>query len=167
MQRLHILNCDLEPSAHSCCRGQHPAGFRGYLDNDVKPLTAFKLKVRQEHLVRAGISVLIMGRSGRNRKMRQERKISRDPPGSMLIMQRTQSRDSSRHLKKYHLRQYAHSTDISQSPQDVPNKRFGGKVSALFRGWREDLREPEPAKSEESIADIVHGFPTWFTELTL
>ncbi len=55
------------------------------------------------------------------------------------------------YLKKYHPEQYAHSTDVQ-------NKRFGGKVSALFRGRRGDLQEPEPAKSERGIADITHGF---------
>ncbi len=60
------------------------------------------------------------------------------------------------YLKKYHPRQYAHSTEVLQRPQDVPNKRFGGRVLALFHGKREDLREPaKPAKSEEGIADIV------------
>ena len=33
-----------------------------------------------------------------------------------------------------------------QRPEDVRNKSFGGKVSALSRGRREDLREPELAK---------------------
>jgi hypothetical protein len=58
------------------------------------------------------------------------------------------------YLKKYHPQQYAHSTD-------APNKRFGGKVSALFRRRRDDSRELEPAtptESEEGIADITHGF---------
>ncbi|KAI9456983.1 hypothetical protein BJY52DRAFT_1187588 [Lactarius psammicola] len=67
------------------------------------------------------------------------------------------------YLKKYHSRQYAHSTDVAQVPQDNPNKRFGGKVSALFRGRQ------EPAKSEEGIADITHGFQlgflNWLSEL--
>jgi hypothetical protein len=68
------------------------------------------------------------------------------------------------YLKKYHPRQYhdAHSTD-------APNKRFGGKVSALFRSRRDDSREPEPAtptESEEGIADIT-WIPTWVTELAL
>ena len=64
------------------------------------------------------------------------------------------------YLKKYYPQQYAHSTDISQRSPDVPNKRFGGRVSALFRGRREGLRDPEPeaAKSDEGIADITHGF---------
>ena len=46
-------------------------------------------------------------------------------------------------------------------PEDVRSKWFVGRVSALFRGRREDLREPEPAKptpSEEGIVDITHEF---------
>ena len=43
-----------------------------------------------------------------------------------------------------------------QRPEDVRNKKFGGKVSALFRGRRENLRDV--AVSEEGIADITHGF---------
>jgi len=62
------------------------------------------------------------------------------------------------YLKKYHPRQYAQSPNVSQSSQDVPNKRFGGGVSALFRGWQEDLRGLEPSKSEEGIANIAHVF---------
>ncbi|KAI9453211.1 Rho GTPase activation protein [Lactarius psammicola] len=64
------------------------------------------------------------------------------------------------YLKKYHPRQYAHSTDVSQSPQDVPNtgQRLGGRVSALFRGRQEDLSGLEPAKSEGGIANIAHEF---------
>jgi len=59
------------------------------------------------------------------------------------------------YLKKYHPLEF-HATEVlpkvSQRPEDVRNKTFGSKVSALFRGRREDLREPEiviPAKSEE------------------
>ena len=58
------------------------------------------------------------------------------------------------YLKKYHPRQHAHSTA-------APNKKFGGKVSTLFRGRRDDSREPEPAtptEFEEGIAHITHGF---------
>ncbi|KAI9453219.1 hypothetical protein BJY52DRAFT_1189777 [Lactarius psammicola] len=65
----------------------------------------------------------------------------------------TISRLQQAYLKKYYPQQYAHFADSSQRSQDVPNKRFGGKVSALFRGRREDLREPEPAKSEEVFDD--------------
>jgi hypothetical protein len=62
------------------------------------------------------------------------------------------------YLKKYYPQ---HSTEDSQHPQDIQNKRFGGNASALFRGRREYLREREPAKpakSEEGMADITHGF---------
>lgn len=55
------------------------------------------------------------------------------------------------YLKKYH----PHSTQVSQRPDDVRNKGFGGKVSALFRGRREDLQESEPANSEEGIAHVM------------
>ncbi|KAH8997020.1 hypothetical protein EDB86DRAFT_3155043 [Lactarius hatsudake] len=58
------------------------------------------------------------------------------------------------YLKKYYPQQCAHSTDASQCPQDIPNKRFGGRVSALFRSWREDLWDPEPTKSgSEEVSD--------------
>jgi hypothetical protein len=59
-------------------------------------------------------------------------------------------------LKKYHPQQYANSSWALQHPDDVRNKKF--KVSALFRGRREDLRESElaePSKSEEGIADFM------------
>jgi hypothetical protein len=60
---LHILNCGLEPIAIAEANNQQ--AFVDILDNDViKPLT--RQKVSQEHLVRAGISVLRIGRSGRN-----------------------------------------------------------------------------------------------------
>ena len=61
-------------------------------------------------------------------------------------------------LQQAYLKKY---DEVSQRPEDARNKRFGGKVSALFRGRREDLREPDPAKiapSEEGIGDISHGF---------
>jgi len=73
--------------------------FVDILDNDViEPLS--ELKVSQEHLVREGIPVLIRGRFGRKRKMRQEsglKKISINLPRNMPIMQRTECRGSSRH----------------------------------------------------------------------
>ena len=65
------------------------------------------------------------------------------------------------YLKKYHPLE-SHSSEVLQRPEDVRNKRFGGKVSALFRGRREDVREAELAKKvaksavfEEGIADIT------------
>ncbi|KAH9059291.1 Rho GTPase activation protein [Lactarius vividus] len=61
------------------------------------------------------------------------------------------------YINKYHHRQYADSTDVSQRPEDFPNKWFGDKVSTLFRGRREDWRrpehKPEHAKSEEVSDD--------------
>jgi hypothetical protein len=60
--------------------------------------------------------------------------------------------------RKYQPQQYAHAVNVSQSPQDVPNKRFGRRMSALFRGQREDPREPEPSPSDEGIADVTRGF---------
>ena len=64
-------------------------------------------------------------------------------------------------FRKYLPEQYAYSTEVSHRPQDVPNKRFSGKISALFRGRREDLRESEAAKpgsSKEGISINLHGF---------
>ncbi|KAH8992689.1 hypothetical protein EDB92DRAFT_1945106 [Lactarius akahatsu] len=57
--------------------------------------------------------------------------------------------------KKYHPRQYAQSADVSKCSQDVPNKRFGNMVSALFGGRQEDLGGLEP---EEGTTNIIHGF---------
>ena len=62
------------------------------------------------------------------------------------------------YLKKYNPRQYAYSNDASQHPEDGPNRRLSGRVSALFRGRQEDSQGLEPAKSEEGIANISHGF---------
>jgi hypothetical protein len=68
------------------------------------------------------------------------------------------------YLKKHHPVE-SHSSEVLQRPEDGRNKTFGGKVSALFRGRREDLREPELAKqvakaamSEEGIAEIAYAF---------
>ncbi|KAF8259142.1 hypothetical protein EI94DRAFT_589570 [Lactarius quietus] len=57
------------------------------------------------------------------------------------------------YLKKYHPQQCAHSAEALQRPEDVRNKKFGGKVSALFRGRREDSRECEATKSDEVSDD--------------
>ena len=53
------------------------------------------------------------------------------------------------YLKKCHPEQF---------PEDIRNKRFGGKVSALFRGRREDLREPELAKPVKVEEGLVISF---------
>ncbi|KAI9456988.1 hypothetical protein BJY52DRAFT_1187604 [Lactarius psammicola] len=59
------------------------------------------------------------------------------------------------YLKKYYSQQDGHSIDNLRRPQGVPNKRFGGKVSALLRGWQ----EPEPAKFKQldGTVDIDPG----------
>ena len=65
------------------------------------------------------------------------------------------------YLRKYLPQEYARFTEASRRAQDVPTKGFGGKMSTLFRGRREDLQDPEPAKpapSEEGISINVHGF---------
>jgi hypothetical protein len=56
------------------------------------------------------------------------------------------------YLKKNNPRQYAHSTDGSQRPEDVLNRRLSSRVSAFFRGPQEDSQGQNPAKSEEGIA---------------
>jgi hypothetical protein len=65
------------------------------------------------------------------------------------------------YLKKYHPLK-SHSTEVLQRPEDGRNKTFGGKVSALFRGRREEhelaKQIAKPAMSEEGIADTTHGF---------
>ena len=63
--------------------------------------------------------------------------------------------------RKQRPQSYVDSANVSQRPQDVPNKRFGSRVSALFRGRREDWRELEPAKaapSDEGNANHTHVF---------
>ncbi|KAN0140324.1 hypothetical protein V8E53_002220 [Lactarius tabidus] len=51
------------------------------------------------------------------------------------------------YLRKYQPQQHAYSANASQRPQDAPNKRFGSRVSTLFRGRREASPVPEPAKA--------------------
>ncbi|KAN0140260.1 hypothetical protein V8E53_002156 [Lactarius tabidus] len=65
------------------------------------------------------------------------------------------------YLKKNRSQQHAYSSNISRRPQGVPdsNKRFGRRMSALvFRGQREDQREPEPVPSEEGISNFTLDF---------
>ena len=57
----------------------------------------------------------------------------------------------------------SHSTEVLQRSQGVRNKRVGGKMSALFRGQREDLRTAElakrgakPAISEQGTAILLY-----------
>jgi hypothetical protein len=55
------------------------------------------------------------------------------------------------YLKKNNPRQYAHSTDGSQRPEDILSRGLSSRVTALFRR-QEDLQGQNPAKSEEGIA---------------
>ncbi|KAF8256585.1 hypothetical protein EI94DRAFT_1765002 [Lactarius quietus] len=61
----------------------------------------------------------------------------------------TISRLQQAYLKKY-TQQDAHTTDVV--PLVVPNKRFGGKVSSLFR--RSQSQTQEPSKYKDGIANI-------------
>ncbi|KAH8984616.1 hypothetical protein EDB92DRAFT_2105912 [Lactarius akahatsu] len=125
-------------------------------DNDViKPLRT--LKVRQKHLVWKGVPVLTI-RSWKETKDETIKRIEADLKGTAAkyadYAENTISKLQRAYLQKYYPQQCAHSTDASQCPQDVPNKRFGGKVSALFRSRREDSRDPEPNKSgSEEVSD--------------
>ncbi|KAF8269705.1 hypothetical protein EI94DRAFT_1724484 [Lactarius quietus] len=62
-------------------------------------------------------------------------------------VENTISRLQRAYSKKYRFE--SHSTEVSQRPEDVRNRRFGGRVSSLFRGRREDSRETEPAESAQ------------------
>jgi hypothetical protein len=67
-------------------------------------------------------------------------------------------------------REHAHSTEVLPRSEDIRNKRFGGKVSTLFRGRREDLQDlksAKPAKPEEGMADITRGFQISLPSQTL
>ncbi|KAN0140313.1 hypothetical protein V8E53_002209 [Lactarius tabidus] len=52
--------------------------------------------------------------------------------------------------RKYQPQKYASSANVSQRPQDVPNKKFRRRMSALFRGQREDQQEPKPTEATPS-----------------
>ncbi|KAI9456978.1 hypothetical protein BJY52DRAFT_1187583 [Lactarius psammicola] len=122
--------------------------FVDILDNDViKPLTTLK-------------------ESNNETRKRIEEDLKRSTAKYADHVESTISKLQQAYLKKYHPQQYAHSTEVLQRPQNVLNKGFGGRVSSLFRGRREDLSEPEPpkldrpdkpAKSEEGIVNITHG----------
>jgi hypothetical protein len=90
-----MLTCGLDLTGIAEAETQQD--FMDVLDKDViEPLTA--LKVRQDRVFCTGIPN--KGQSGRNQKLRQERgwrKTSKNPPQHVLIIQRTQSRSSSKH----------------------------------------------------------------------
>ncbi|KAH9017672.1 hypothetical protein EDB85DRAFT_2015103, partial [Lactarius pseudohatsudake] len=136
---LHTLNCGLRLTAVAEASTQQ--AFVDIVDNDViKPLRT--LKVSQKHLVRKGVPVLTI-RSWKETRDETRKRIEEDLKGTAAkyadYAENTISKLQRAYLKEYHPQQCAHSTDASQCPQDVPNKRFGGKVSALFRSRREDL----------------------------
>ncbi|KAH9049278.1 hypothetical protein EDB83DRAFT_2522820 [Lactarius deliciosus] len=111
--------------------------FVDILDNDViKPLTALKeSKDRTRNRIEEDLK-----RSATSYADHAENKVSK--------LQQA-------YLKKYYPQQYVTPTETSQRPQSVPNKRLS-KVSALFRGRREDSpQEPEPAKpvKSEEVSD--------------
>ncbi|KAH8989386.1 hypothetical protein EDB86DRAFT_3081124 [Lactarius hatsudake] len=111
--------------------------FVDILDNDVvKPLTTLKeSKDRTRNRIEEELK-----RSATSYADYAENKVSK--------LQRA-------YLKKYYPQQYVTPTETSPRPQSVPNKRLS-KVSALFRGRREDSpQEPEPAKpvKSEEVSD--------------
>ncbi|KAH9014678.1 hypothetical protein EDB84DRAFT_1443744 [Lactarius hengduanensis] len=121
--------------------------FVDILDNDViKPLRTLK-----------GVLVLTI-RSWKETKDETRKRIEEDLKGTAAkyadYAENTISKLQRAYLQKYYPQQCAHSTDASRCPQDVPNKMFGGKVSALFRSRKEDSRDPEPTKSgSEEVSD--------------
>ncbi|KAI9429823.1 Rho GTPase activation protein [Lactarius indigo] len=111
--------------------------FVDILDKDViKPLTTLKeSKDRTRNRIEEDLK-----RSAKNYADHAENKVSK--------LQQA-------YLKKYYPQQYATSPEVSQRPQSVPNKRFGGKLATLLRNRREDSLEPEPAKpvKSEEVSD--------------
>ncbi|KAH9049291.1 hypothetical protein EDB83DRAFT_2522836 [Lactarius deliciosus] len=132
--RFHILNFYPEPTAAAEADTQQ--AFVDMLDNDIiKPLTTLK-KTKDE-----------------TRKQIEE-DLKESAAQYANYAENTISKLQQAYLKKYYPQQYAHSTDTPQRPQDIQTRRFGGKVSVLFRGRREDLREPEPQAAEaEEVSD--------------
>ncbi|KAH8994650.1 hypothetical protein EDB83DRAFT_2559309, partial [Lactarius deliciosus] len=133
--------------------------FVDILDNDViKPLT--NLKASQELLVLAEIPVLIIGYPKGNRRSDKE-------------AGRGRSRGIRREIcRPYREHNFEAPAGILEeiSSSGVPNKRIGGKSSALFRDRQEDtpastpVRELEPSKSEEGISRITPGFHLVFDD---
>ena len=95
---MHILDYNVEP--RSTAEANIQQAFLDILDKDViKPLVS--LKASRGLFVRA--NNLIIGPSGRKRKIRQGnglRRISRDLLRTMPILQRTQSRCASKHTSR-------------------------------------------------------------------
>ena len=121
----------------------------------IKPLEI--LKVSQEDLILAGITVLMViwknVKDNTRRCINENLKIS-----ASRYADHAESRVSKlqEYLKKNRSQQRAYPSNVSQRSQEVAdlNKKFGRRMSALFRGHREDQQEP----SEEGIAIITIGF---------
>ncbi|KAH9032140.1 hypothetical protein EDB85DRAFT_1890802 [Lactarius pseudohatsudake] len=111
--------------------------FVDVLDNDViKPLVT--LKASQECLAQEMQDEI---------RTRIEEDLKKSAAQYANHAENTISKLQQAYLKKYFPRECARSIDDLRGHRDIPtNKRFGDKVSGLFRGRREDLREPGPAK---------------------
>jgi len=130
------------------------------LDNDViKPLIRFK--VSQEHIVRVDTPVLMIAicKETSNETRKQTRKDLRESAAKYADhAEKEVSKLQREYLRRFYPQEFSHSIG-SQRSSDSPNKRFGGKVSTLFRGRRE--REPEEPVSgvpKEGIVDVAHEF---------
>ncbi|KAH9165433.1 hypothetical protein EDB89DRAFT_2076851 [Lactarius sanguifluus] len=137
-------NCGLEPTVIAEAKTQQC--FVDILDNDViKPLVALKESTDE---TRKRIGEDLKGSAARYAEYAENR-----------ISKLQQA-----YFKKLHPQQYANFIEDSQRPQNVPNKRFGDKVAALFRG----LWEPEPARpstSREVSDDDCRGAISYLNNL--
>ncbi|KAH9037702.1 hypothetical protein EDB84DRAFT_1675592 [Lactarius hengduanensis] len=100
-------------------------------------------------------AVLIIGYpKGKIKQESGSRKVSRNLPRNMPThSENTILKLQQAYLKKRHPHQYPQSTDVSQHPQDGPNKRFGNRVSTIFGGRQEDIGGLELSRSEEVSDD--------------
>lgn len=149
---LHIFSCGQDPT--SVTEADTQQAFVDILDNDViKPLRTLKVKPWTS---RSGWHL-----SSDNTAIRKE---SEDKTRNRIEGDLKESAakyadhvegkisDLEAYSKKNNPRKYSHSSEVSPRPQDGSNKRFGEKVSTLFRG----RRDAEPAKSEEGTTDVTH-----------
>jgi hypothetical protein len=141
---LYILHCGLEFTCIAEANTQQT--FVDILDNDViKPLRTFK--VSQENHRSGGNPY---ANNWENRKgsteetrMRIEDDLKESAAHYSDHVENKISKLQEAYLRKYHPQQCC--------PEDVRNKGFGGKVSALFR----PRRDSEP---EEGIVNATHEF---------
>jgi hypothetical protein len=143
----HILNCG--PELTGIAEANTQQSFVDILDNDViKSLRT--LKVRSEHLLHSvhicSNHRTIWKESNDETRRRIEGDLKSSAAKYVDHAENTISKLQQAYLKKYS-QPYAHS-DVA------PNKRFGNKVSSLFRR----SQAQELAKSEDGIANIGHSF---------